>query len=420
MKSLLFIRRLSLPLVILLALSACATSPATPTVIPSPVTATPALTPTIASTATTAAAATPLPTQVPSQVSQILDLAYAGRIWVLAATQEANGNGLILLDSSNGGSTWESHSIPGALPAWVGAAPAPNTARNVVFLNQDDGWVYGPGLYATQDGGATWQQTNMPEEITALAPMAGPGAQTWALAGNCPTTGGNCTYHLLGLNTQTGAWQPLSNFPPLSAGPDASLFRPDAHSALVFAAELSGQAGQPSNFFLWSSAGSGPWKKIDTPCQKAAQERLSISPEGQYWLLCGGDPSAGAEGKTVYVSTDQGQTWELRSTTDFGQLTGTPTLSPGSQPLPIYGYTDDLLALSKNEALMGLGRSIVYLITDGGQKWEAVMPIDEANPGGNSGWSIVRNPGSNEVWASVGTALLRTTDLGLTWNRVKY
>jgi len=44
---------------------------------------------------------------------------------------------------------------------------------SVVFASRRDGWLYGPGLWSTRDGGARWHRLSLGGGIDAMAASAG-------------------------------------------------------------------------------------------------------------------------------------------------------------------------------------------------------------------------------------------------------
>jgi hypothetical protein len=70
--------------------------------------------------------------------------------------------------TADGGMHWYPMNAP---PAWLanGWFAVPRVS-SVLFANHNDGWVYGPAtMWATRDGGRTWQQVALPGTIQTLA-----------------------------------------------------------------------------------------------------------------------------------------------------------------------------------------------------------------------------------------------------------
>jgi hypothetical protein len=93
-----------------------------------------------------------------------------------------------LVATTDGGAHWHVVGAPDVL-LFYGAGDLLTQASRVsgvVFANSRDGWLYGPGLYATHDGGAHWQRISLGGNIvpslgggvTAVAASAG---TAWAV-----------------------------------------------------------------------------------------------------------------------------------------------------------------------------------------------------------------------------------------------
>jgi hypothetical protein len=89
--------------------------------------------------------------------------------WVLGAVPCGARDCLSVRTTTNAGATFRS------LPAPPGTF-APGAARagpSIRFADPEDGWVFGPGLYATHDGGQHWTAIRMPGVVEQLEPGLG-------------------------------------------------------------------------------------------------------------------------------------------------------------------------------------------------------------------------------------------------------
>ena len=89
--------------------------------------------------------------------------------WVLGCRQ---GECPAIAKTSDGGDNWN---IVGAPSAWGNPASQPgqgtiDNAMHLRFADTKDGWAFGPGLYATHDGGNTWSQLDLGGAIEDLEP----------------------------------------------------------------------------------------------------------------------------------------------------------------------------------------------------------------------------------------------------------
>ncbi len=79
----------------------------------------------------------------------------------------------LLEKTVNGGKTWTKVPAPPTelIPTFTGS---PRSAVSTVrFANAEDGWVFGPALWATGDGGARWHRVALPDAVDSLAVSSG-------------------------------------------------------------------------------------------------------------------------------------------------------------------------------------------------------------------------------------------------------
>ena len=74
--------------------------------------------------------------------------------WVLGTAPCAAGSCLGLLRTDDAGRTWAAVTAP---PAHVTPGFQSGSVHDVRFADSEDGWAFGPDLWATHDGGATWR-----------------------------------------------------------------------------------------------------------------------------------------------------------------------------------------------------------------------------------------------------------------------
>ena len=93
------------------------------------------------------------------------------RWWVLGRAPCGSRDCPAIVTTSDGGATFRSRPAPGG-PFGPGLN-SPPAAGNIRFANSSDGWVFGPALYATHDGGRRWTAIPVPGQVTALEPGVG-------------------------------------------------------------------------------------------------------------------------------------------------------------------------------------------------------------------------------------------------------
>lgn len=112
------------------------------------------------------------------------------RWWVLGSVPCGSRECPGILATADGGATFRRLPAPGGPfgPGWR----SPPAAGGIRFADPRDGWVFGPALYATHDGGRHWTRIALPGQVTGLEPGLGvvfaivsPPTPRCATAGTC-------------------------------------------------------------------------------------------------------------------------------------------------------------------------------------------------------------------------------------------
>lgn len=327
-----------------------------------------------------------------------------------------------LAGTSDYGSSWYGVSAP-----LTGAPQGGSGVSQLRFLNLTDGWAYGPQLWVTSNGGASWRQEQTSGlRVTDLETAQG---RAFALMARCSGTGsdyaGDCTSFSLYSSAAGGtAWQPVP-------GPARGLSAPGggpASGSLVIAsataADPEGQTGYllaPSGQLLSGPLTGGPWKVIGrapASCQPGAG-RLSGQPASaqlasgsrnagtlsqvaagsQLLLSCGGAAASGgrAQPATIYTSAG-GASWQKAGTT------------------PASGTATSLAASSGGLVVLATTAGIDYS-SDDGRTWQPAS-VSAAAPAGGFSYVGMTTP-SRGVAVPADSSLSEvfiTGDGGRTWS----
>ena len=81
--------------------------------------------------------------------------------WALGPGTCPSGPCAAIARTLDGGRTWGLVPAPGA-PIGPGMDPATGSVSGLRFADTRDGWAFGPGLWTTHDGGATWARSRIP------------------------------------------------------------------------------------------------------------------------------------------------------------------------------------------------------------------------------------------------------------------
>ena len=303
---------------------------------------------------------------------------------------------------------------------WFGvSAPAtgsPDGASGVSqlrFLNENQGFAFGPALWVTEDGGASWAQVVLPSgiRVTDLETVDGQVLAVWAQCqGDGPDFAADCNRFTLetaaaGDAGQSSGWHPVPGATGLRSGASASsavltlaagastepssgtvyLLAPDGR---LLAGGLTGQRLAVSGRVPKDCLPGPPQPGTGTP-----SEALLTYQSGSLYLLCSGGARA-----VLYLSTDEGQTWTRQpAVPEHGTAS---SLAAGANGLVVIATTEGLVESADNgqtwRLALGAGRGPgsgfayvgmtdesrgvalpadtslheVWITRDGGQSWQ--------------------------------------------------
>lgn len=328
-----------------------------------------------------------------------------------------------LAGSSDYGATWYGVSAP-----LTGPPRGATGVSQVRYLNLRDGWAFGPQLWATTDGGATWRQE--PTHGLRVIDLEAAGDRAIALLARCGGTGpafaADCTsFSLYSSVAGSTTWR-LVPGPVRDLGLTGGASGQPAAASLVIASATAADPGAPTGYLLAPSgqllAGplTGTWRvagRIPAPCrpgvaqltgqpsgaQLASGSQGSGTPAqlaaGSQLLLSCNRPgtSGGAYTKTFYVSPTGARWTQVGSTRSTGRATwlaassaglavlatttgicystndGASWASASVTPVPAGGFryvgmtTASLGVAVPADASLGA----VYTTSDGGKSWTA-------------------------------------------------
>ena len=313
-----------------------------------------------------------------------------------------------LAATTDGGAHWHFAGAPDVL-LFYGAGDLLTQASRVsgvVFANSRDGWLYGPGLYATHDGGAHWQRISLGGNIvlslgggvTAMAASAG---TAWAVVDPDPFHG--LADELYRSPVGTNAWARVGTMTAAQA-----VFAVSGRAAW-FANSTETGSGE----YVWATADGVHWNKYPFSCPGAYYQPAGIAPvsPSHVLFLCAFPQGMFQTEKEVLLSVNGGRTEHLIGPAPMGgDVSGFAVLPDRATMITI--------------AVVTPGPDYLYRSANGGKTWTRVAVPDTG--GGVSlsslsyvsptvGWMVIGGPfGGGE------SLLLRTTDAGATWYRVRF
>jgi photosystem II stability/assembly factor-like uncharacterized protein len=324
--------------------------------------------------------------------------------WILGVQTCGQARCTNVLHTIDGGDTWKK----------VGRIHAPLTydklagVTEVRFADDLHGWAFGPSLWSTSDGGATWTKQTIPGDGNLLPVLAAGPAAVYALVSPCKLNQapGSCDPPTLWKTTPgEDTWSQVSV--NLRAGLVTNAARLVVRGTVAY---LVVPTGADPDVVRVTTDGAH-WAGRPDPCSKVADEMLvdvTTVSDTRVAFLCVGDPGFGHSTKRVFRSDDTGHTAHT-----FG-------------PVPREGIVSQLAAAPNGRLVMtswGAPGSWIYR-SNAGHPWTTPLALEDQGTGWND---IVMT--TNQVGFVVhGPAALfpgnrpgqlaETTNGGVTWNPV--
>ncbi len=310
-----------------------------------------------------------------------------------------------LAATTDGGAQWHFVGAPDVL-LFYGAGDLLTQASRVsgvVFASRQDGWLYGPGLYATHDGGAHWQRISLGGNIVpslggGVTAMAASGGIAWAVVDPDPFHG--LADELYRSPVGRNAWARVGTMTAASA-----VFATSGRAAW-----FAPSAGRQ---YLWTTADGVRWHKYPFRCPGTYYRPAGIAATSPSHVefLCAFPQGMFQTEKEVLLSLNGGRTAHLIG------------------PAPMRGDVAGFAVLPQRAAMITIavvtpGLDYLYRSANGGKTWSQV-----AVPGTGGGVSLgsLSYVSPTVGWMVIGgpfgggtSRLLRTTDSGATWHQVRF
>jgi photosystem II stability/assembly factor-like uncharacterized protein len=249
-------------------------------------------------------------------------------------------------------------------------------------------------IQTTADGGTTWTSATKTRYPVVSVTLSG-GSDAWAVEND------TCAYicpALLHSGDGGKTWTNLG---------EANVVNPSfASSADGFAFGYQRDAMRAP--LLTTTDGGRSWTPTGSACDSptAWGTFASFVSPTHGWILCDGQPSAGSQSRTLFETTDGGQTLARVAATGLGTN----------------GYPQAMAFRPDGNGWIGLGNAVVSIMrtTDGGGHWTSPITIDANGGDIRSLWFLDDSTGYAviSVAGSPADRLIETTDGGTHWSIV--
>jgi hypothetical protein len=302
-----------------------------------------------------------------------------------------------LARTNDAGKTWAGVPAPMA-----GPADGASGLSQIRFLNLNNGWAYGPQLYATHTAGKTWTQVDTGGlRVTALETVGDRVFAVWAsCTGDGPAYAVNCTrFTLYSASATGGTWAPVgASTTGLTNGAASEA------AQLVLTGSRGYLLAPGGELYSGPVDGSGPWTRVSSLVASCpvGPARGNGQPTGALLgavnardliLACvsassGTSPSVSTQQKFVYSSKDGGMSW--------AQMTTAPAAGVA------FG-----LAASPTESVMLATDQGIDLLPAGEMSWRTADVRGGAPAGGfryigmttdEQGIALPADPSAGTVW----------------------
>jgi len=223
---------------------------------------------------------------------------------------------LRLAKTPDGGHTW----------TWVtsGGLSALSLADRwqVRFADAQNGWISGPLLLATHNGGRNWTQIALPglgSRTGAVGALEVADGRVFAevAEGTDQDTYGPVV--LFSTEVSKDSWAAAGNVATGSAGyPGEISVAQEAIWAMLHPGVVSPDHGVEVHSVMYHSTDGVTWHDSLLPCPPETVASVAAATSARVFIVCSGGVAAGSQTKTAYLSTDGGTSYKRVGDPPFG------------------------------------------------------------------------------------------------------
>ncbi len=282
--------------------------------------------------------------------------------WVLGTSRCASPPCTSLARTTDGGVHWRGIPAPRDV---LDTPPSPPDigVGEVRFADPRNGWVFGPDLWSTHDGGATWDRVaSIPASSRIVALEASAGRVDAVVTGACRAGTSACAATL---------WTSSVSADGFTQVPGVDLpvgeYLPNVLSLHGSTGYLVAQAGQPPSASqrLWITTDESTWTASASPCpSELSLDTVGAVDARRAVALCVGGGAAGSTAKAIEATSDTGSTFVAEGTPPPREGDGGTIAAASASALAV--ATSSGAAEIYRSAAGGATWTIPYQVSDGG------------------------------------------------------
>jgi hypothetical protein len=338
--------------------------------------------------------------------------------WALASQPCAKGTCTQIAHTSNAGQTWQVLPAPAARVQDGSVNCSVQTCvSQISFASPEIGYLYGPALLETTDGGLTWHADPGPQTETLTVA----GGQVYRVAYTNTGCPGPCQPSLQEAAVGSANWRTLiGQLDEPGRSDSAQIVASGADVLVALYGSLAGPV--PAEAVVYRSAdGGGTWRQAADPCgglgpngpkQEEDLTALASAPGGFFTGICA---PHNITSTFVITSADAGATWRSTAATPRGSWLGF-----------VAAASPTTIAVASG-AISGGGTDAAQLLitADGGRSWVTAatdtQSLGTGNPiaGSAPAWLGFETPQVGH-WLGDPHGIWTTTDGGQRWIRTAF
>jgi photosystem II stability/assembly factor-like uncharacterized protein len=229
--------------------------------------------------------------------------------WVLGTAPCTKSPCTSVVRTSNDGESWVGIPAPtDELFDSQSGSTAPSGVNEIRFADNLNGWVYGPDLWSTHNGGATWVRITSGPGADRVVDLETSGGFVYVVTAACTGQATVCPGELWRSADTTRAFKVVARLSLGAEDGDAGPILAVHDSTGYLVTTTTSSAG--GSLALLVTTNGTTWVSEPNPCPAQIDE-FTVAPIDtvRAAMLCSGEGAAGSSTKEVLATSDGGQTW---------------------------------------------------------------------------------------------------------------